>query len=46
MEKAISRNEQLFGSMYGKIAEFKYGDDETFGIDQLCKSICDVLDRP
>lgn len=45
MENAILRNEKLFGSMYGLIAEFKYGDVEEFGIDQLCKSICDVIGR-
>ena len=45
MEDSIERNEKLFGSMYGKVAEFVYGDDDEFGIDQLCKSICDVIGR-
>lgn len=45
MEDSIARNEKLFGSMYGKVAEFVYGDDDEFGIDQLCKSICDVIGR-
>lgn len=39
LKKQIDRFEQLSGSMYGKIAEYFFGDDTAFSIDKLIDSL-------
>ncbi len=39
----INRQEQLSGSLYGKQADFIFGEDMTFSIDALCAALCDVI---
>ncbi|MFI3272490.1 MAG: type I-E CRISPR-associated protein Cas7/Cse4/CasC [Pseudomonadota bacterium] len=39
----INRQEQLSGSLYGKQADFTFGDDMTFSIDALCEALCDII---
>jgi len=35
----LAKKERLAGSLYGKVAEFTYGDDEDFSIDDLVGSL-------
>ena len=39
LEDKIRSNERLMGSLYGKIAEFTYGVDTNFNIDDLCNAL-------
>lgn len=39
VQKQISRKEKLSGSLFGKIAEFEFGLDENFSIDNLVESL-------
>jgi len=39
MKNELARKEKLSGSLFGKIAEFTFGEDENFSIDMLTDSI-------
>jgi len=39
VQKQISKKEKLSGSLFGKIAEFEFGLDENFSIDNLVESL-------
>lgn len=39
LDAALARNEQLSGSLYGKLADVTFGKDETCSIDTLCATI-------
>ena len=39
VQKQISKKEKLSGSLFGKIAEFEFGLDENFSIDNLVDSL-------
>ena len=39
MKSAIEKKEKLTGSLYGKIADYEFGQDESFSIDDLCEKI-------
>jgi len=43
LTKAIKRNENLAGSLYGKINSFTYGEDENFNIDKLIEYVNSTL---
>ena len=44
MKEQISHNEKLMGSLYGKIDEFIYGEDEDYSIDSLCSDLQKAID--
>jgi CRISPR system Cascade subunit CasC len=35
----LAKKEKLFGSVFGKLAEYTYGEDESFSIDQLVEKL-------
>ena len=39
MDAMLDKREKLSGSLYGKIADYKFGLDEEFNVDDLCKNI-------
>ena len=39
MDAALARNENLCGSLYGKINDFTFGRDATYSIDNLCADV-------
>lgn len=39
LDKALTRNEQLAGSLYGKLAEHTFGADPAFSIDGLAEAL-------
>lgn len=43
LNKALDRNEKLSGSLYGKIADVTFGDENSMSIDELCKKIVDAV---
>lgn len=43
LNEALERNERLSGSLYGKRAEFTFGEDTSFNIDQLCAEVVQAV---
>lgn len=43
MNAAIDKMEKLSGSLYGKICDFKFGEDPDFNIDELIKSLIEGI---
>lgn len=39
----INRQEQLSGSLYGKQADFTFGEDLSFNVDSLCASLSEIM---
>jgi len=35
MNSYLSKKEKMFGSLFGKIKEYTFGEDENFSIDNL-----------
>jgi CRISPR system Cascade subunit CasC len=45
MKNELAKREKLSGSLFGKIAEFTFGEDENFSIDMLIDSIVSSVAR-
>ena len=45
MRNQIGHNEKLMGSLYGKIDEFIYGEDEDYSIESLCSDLEKAIDN-
>lgn len=39
LKNFLSKKEKLHGSLFGKKAEYTFGEDENFSIDDLCKAL-------
>lgn len=39
MDEMLEKREKLSGSLYGKVADYSFGIDENFSIDDLCKNL-------
>lgn len=44
LDSQIERNEKLAGSLYGKIADYTFGKDESFNIDELAEKLASHVD--
>lgn len=45
LKEYLAKKEKLSGSLFGKIAEFTYGEDEAFSIDELVRSLKSIVER-
>lgn len=45
LKEELAKKEKLSGSLFGKIAEFTFGEDENFSIDKLTDSIIASIKR-
>ncbi len=43
LNKALDHNEKMCGSLYGKIADETFGNENSMSIDELCKKIIGVV---
>ncbi|HOV94202.1 MAG TPA: type I-E CRISPR-associated protein Cas7/Cse4/CasC [Spirochaetales bacterium] len=43
VKNTLDKKEKLSGSLFGKIAEFTFGEDESFSIDDLVSSVIDSV---
>lgn len=43
LKETLAKKEKLSGSLFGKIAEFTFGEDENFSIDDLASSVLEAI---
>lgn len=43
VKKELSKKEKLCGSLFGKIAEYEFGEDENFSIDNLISAVTESV---
>lgn len=43
MNNEIDRNEALFASLYGKIADYAFGENREYSIDKLSEDLCNTV---